>query len=188
MNRLIKIASEWLSKFDYWRPRKTLAEDYQNVNGFSKHGVLQFLFLSRSSIEWAYFEMLMKKPTVIKMLNAQEISCNEYRESKAKKKNTHYLISLNFGIISSAASSSISFACIAIQTVDNHQKRFEMHGAQQIEIDFATARMRECRFRQMPSQWRDPTWDLSISLILLKDQRGKRDGERDREKKWLSGG
>lgn len=86
MNRLIKIASEWLSKFDYWRPRKTLAEDYQNVNGFSKHGVLQFLFLSRSSIEWAYFEMLMKKPTVIKMLNAQEISCNEYRESKAKKK------------------------------------------------------------------------------------------------------
>lgn len=30
----------------------------------------------------------MKKPTVIKMLNAQEISCNEYRESKAKKKYT----------------------------------------------------------------------------------------------------
>lgn len=108
-------------------------------------------------------------------------------EKVKRKKNTHYLISLNFGI-SSAASSSISFACIAIQTVDNHQKRFEMHDAQQIEIDFATARMRECSFRQMLSQRRDPTWDLSISLILLKDQRGKRDGERDREEKWLSGG
>lgn len=92
----------------------------------------------------------MKERSVFKMPNVRAISCNEYRESKAKKQK--YLISLNFGVVSSAASSSISFACIAIQAVDNRHKRFEMHGAQQIEIGFATARMLERRFMQMLSQ------------------------------------